>query len=195
MVTFFTDFDAISFRKNIRAYNGILACSSFGANIDGSFQGQGVSNFKIHGQIYHRIGSLLPDEELAVYVGYLQPIVRDLFWNDGASAKILMRIYCDRSHDARRYNAPAASDVAAIMVGDGYEIEPSNRDIVLNLCNGTLQRISELHPSYDPLQYVLLFPNSDNGWHLDIPLTENTQRKMVTPMQFYSYRTAPFELS
>jgi hypothetical protein len=29
--------DAISFRKNIRAYNGILACSSFGAKIDESF--------------------------------------------------------------------------------------------------------------------------------------------------------------
>ncbi|RIA89653.1 hypothetical protein C1645_824534 [Glomus cerebriforme] len=54
--------DAISFRKNIRAYNGILACSSFGTNIDESFQGQGVSNFKIHGQIYHHIGTLLPDE-------------------------------------------------------------------------------------------------------------------------------------
>ncbi|CAB5188308.1 unnamed protein product [Rhizophagus irregularis] len=29
--------EAISFQKNIRAYNGILACSSFGANIDESF--------------------------------------------------------------------------------------------------------------------------------------------------------------
>ncbi|GET04345.1 hypothetical protein GLOIN_2v1464680 [Rhizophagus clarus] len=46
----------------IRAYNRIFACSSLGANIDESFQDQGVSNFKIHGQIYHRIGSLLPDE-------------------------------------------------------------------------------------------------------------------------------------
>jgi len=26
-----------------------------------------------------------------------------------------------------------------------------------------LQRISELHPLYDPLQYVLLFPKGDNG--------------------------------
>jgi hypothetical protein len=54
--------EVISFRNNIRAYNGLLACSSFGANIDESFQGQGISNFKIYGQIYHRIGSLLLDE-------------------------------------------------------------------------------------------------------------------------------------
>ena len=51
-----------NFRNNIRAYNGFLACSSFGANIDESFQGQGISSFKIHGQIYHRIESLLPNE-------------------------------------------------------------------------------------------------------------------------------------
>ncbi|GBC01421.1 hypothetical protein RclHR1_04190005 [Rhizophagus clarus] len=76
------------------------------------------------------------------------------------------------------------------MVGDGHEVETSNRDIVLNLCDRTLQRISELHPSYDLLLYVLLFLNGDDGWHLNIPLIleKNTKRKTVTPMQFYSYR-------
>jgi hypothetical protein len=59
------------------------------------------------------------------------------------------------------------------MIGDGYEIELSNRDIVLNLHDGTLQRISKLHPSYDLLQYMLLFSNGDDGWHLDIPLIDN----------------------
>ncbi|PKB96148.1 hypothetical protein RhiirA5_393225 [Rhizophagus irregularis] len=175
--------EAISFQKNIRAYNGILACSSFGANIDESFQGQGVSNFKIHGRIYHRIGSLMLDEGqkpvfaqlyiydsdhennnrlrimrdlnakilqnlqnmLDTYNPYIQNFrqVRDLLQNDADSADISMRIYCDRSNDARRYNGPAASDVAAIMVGDGYEVKPSNQDIILNFCDGTLQRISD----------------------------------------------------
>jgi hypothetical protein len=50
------------------------------------------------------------------------------------------------------------------MIRDGHDIEPSNRDIQLMLHEGDLQKISELHPSYDPLQYVLLFP----GWHADI---------------------------
>jgi hypothetical protein len=35
--------DASSFRKNIKDYNNLLACTSFGA--DGRFQGRGVSNF------------------------------------------------------------------------------------------------------------------------------------------------------
>ena len=33
-----------------------------------------------------------------------------------------------------------------------------------------LQRISETHPSYDPLHYVLLFPSGDDSWHVDVPL-------------------------
>jgi hypothetical protein len=99
-----------------------------------------VSNFKIHGQIYHRIGSLLPDEGqnpvfaqlyiydtdhensnrlrimrnlnadilqnlqdmLDTYNPYIRNIhqVRDLLRDDGESAEISMRIYCDHSHDA-----------------------------------------------------------------------------------------------
>ncbi|RIA93996.1 hypothetical protein C1645_690212, partial [Glomus cerebriforme] len=87
--------DAISFCKNIRAYNGILACSSFGANIDKSFQGQDVSNFKIHGQIYHHIGSLLPDEgqnliftQLYIYDTNHENSNRFHVMHDDASAEI-----------------------------------------------------------------------------------------------------------
>ena len=74
------------------------------------------------------------------------------------------------------------------MVGDGYNENPINRDIVLKLHDKTLQSISETHPSYDPLHYVLLFPRGDDGWHINIPLNGFLRRKRVTPMQFYSYR-------
>ena len=104
------------------------------------------------------------------------------------TAEISMLIYSDRSRDQRRYNAPTASDVAAIMIGDDYNVDPSNRDILLKLHDGGLQRISELHPSYDPLHYVLLFPKGDDGWHIDIPLAGTVKRERVTAMQFYSYR-------
>jgi hypothetical protein len=53
--------DAISFRKNIRRYNNVLAYTSFGTSID-TIPGQGISNFRIHGQVYHLIGPLLPEE-------------------------------------------------------------------------------------------------------------------------------------
>jgi hypothetical protein len=60
--------------------------------------------------------------------------------------------------------------------------------ILLRQCEGSLQKIFELHPSYDSLHYVLLFPRGDNGWHPDIPLLGSRIRERVTQMQFYSYR-------
>ncbi|CAI2193397.1 11756_t:CDS:1, partial [Funneliformis geosporum] len=64
-----------------------------------------------------------------------------------------MIIHSNRTHNPYHYNAPASSDIAAIMIGDGYNIELINQDIVLRLHNKGLQRISETHPSYDPLHY------------------------------------------
>ncbi|CAG8779155.1 16645_t:CDS:2, partial [Acaulospora morrowiae] len=61
-----TGSDADSFCKNIRGYNNILACMLFGANIN-KFQGREVSNFQIHGQVYHHIGSLLPADHTPVF--------------------------------------------------------------------------------------------------------------------------------
>ncbi|PKK59314.1 hypothetical protein RhiirC2_794999 [Rhizophagus irregularis] len=99
-----------------------------------------------------------------------------------------MVIHSDRTQNLHRYNTPTSSDIAALMIGDGYNIELLNRDILLRSHEKGLQRISELHPSYDPLHYILLFPKGDDGWHADIPLNESILRTRVTQMQFYSYR-------
>ena len=218
---------ADSFRKNVRSYNSLLACTSFGANVNKEFQGRGVSNFVIHGQVYHLIGSLLPEEgesprfaQLYIYdtdnetrnrsnimdnldITILQNLqnmlhtvnpyikafrqARDIIQTSETS-DISMLIHSDRTQDLRRYGAPTSSDVAALMIGDGYDIEPLNRNILLSRCEGDLQRISELHPSYDPLHYVLLFPRGDDGWHENISLTRSNVRKRVTQLQYYSYR-------
>ena len=77
--------------------------------------------------------------------------------------EIFMVIHADRTQDPCHYNAPLAFEVAAIMIGDGYDLDASNRDIILRMCDGGLQRISESHPSYDPLHYVLLFSQGDDG--------------------------------
>jgi hypothetical protein len=50
---------ATNFRTNIRQYNSALAFASFGANIK-SPPGRGPYCFRIHGQIYHQVGSLNP---------------------------------------------------------------------------------------------------------------------------------------
>lgn len=92
--------------------------------------------------------------------------------------------------DARRYNLPAIDEVAVLLPGDSAQ--PRSRDILLRKRGGGLQQISELHPGYAPLQYVLLFPRGENGWHPDIPIVDpegrRHHRKRVTFTRFVAYR-------
>jgi len=69
---------------------------------------------------------------------------------------------------ARRFNAPAIDEVAIVIVGEQF---PS-RDIVLHRRNEQLQRVSELHRSYDALQYPLLHWKGDDGYHINIPMVD-----------------------
>ncbi|XP_077242072.1 uncharacterized protein LOC143882480 [Tasmannia lanceolata] len=97
-----------------------------------------------------------------------------------------------RSRDARQYNLPTASEVAALMVGDGSEIV-ERRDIILCTNDGFLQRINECHPAYMPLQYPLLFPYGEDGWRINIPIRSNPnstsrKREFVSMREFYAYR-------
>ena len=55
------DREAISFRGNIRKYNSCFHMTSFGADrriLEPGF----MPTFKIQGQVYHRLGSLMPDQ-------------------------------------------------------------------------------------------------------------------------------------
>jgi hypothetical protein len=75
----------------------------------------------------------------------------------------------DLTSDRRRYNLPKSNtELAVAMPGTG---EPNRgRDIILKLCsNGGYQRISETHPAYLALHYVLLFPHGEFGWQKNIP--------------------------
>ena len=81
-----------------------------------------------------------------------------------------MRLHLWQGIDERRYNLPTVEEVAAIVPGDGSQNVRVGHDIILCLQGGGLRRISNLHPSYLPLHYVLFFPYGEEGWHLEIPL-------------------------
>ena len=52
-----------SFKPHIRAANSLLDFTSMGANVDSSVTGTpGPFTFRVHGQIIHRIGSMLPED-------------------------------------------------------------------------------------------------------------------------------------
>ncbi|GKB99276.1 uncharacterized protein Tco_0985413 [Tanacetum coccineum] len=76
---------------------------------------------------------------------------------------VKLRLVEKREKDRREYNLPTANEVAAIIIGDFDDIGRA-RDIIVEGTSGKPQRISELHPSYLPLQYPLLFPYAEDGY-------------------------------
>jgi hypothetical protein len=76
-----------------------------------------------------------------------------------ASQRLLTEQYSDldiqinpgQDKDLRRFNEPSVSEVAVIIPGSGSFGEPSKRNVVAFSTDGSLKRISELSPIYDPL--------------------------------------------
>ncbi|PCH37231.1 hypothetical protein WOLCODRAFT_83851, partial [Wolfiporia cocos MD-104 SS10] len=191
-----------SFRDKIRQYNNAFAFTSVAVNVDNAIlNGSGPYPFKIHGALYHKMGSLLPPEGL-------QPSYAQLYIHDPQAAldarnmrnhnldlgimpseKPLLRVHHNpfvplyhcafeilqakppeeqinvRAHimlqhtaDRWHYNLPTTDEVAAVIPGSGDEDVQRHRDIILRLRGGNLEKISNIHPLYSPLHYVLLFP-------------------------------------
>ncbi len=116
----------------------------------------------------------------------------------------------DKECDQQRYNlsTAASNEIAIILPGDGDEVQ-SSRDIILYRWNGQgLQRISDLHPLYQALHYVLLFPTGQFGWNPNIPYARrgkeaprnegsddggapDGKRSCVTQTEYFRYRLFP----
>ncbi|XP_060966757.1 uncharacterized protein LOC133035082 isoform X2 [Cannabis sativa] len=79
-----------------------------------------------------------------------------------------IKIRSDPGLDQRVYNTPSASQVAAVWVDDDPSAECITRDINVFCHNGQIHKINYYFACYDPLQYPLLFPYGDSGWHKGI---------------------------
>ncbi|KAI7871459.1 hypothetical protein BDF14DRAFT_1761097, partial [Spinellus fusiger] len=85
-----------------------------------------------------------------------------------ASVPDISMIFCSEGgSDPQQYNRPTTStEVGVLIIGSGNKNQeaPKSRDIVIRPKNGgLLQRISEINQSYDPMSYVLLFPDGQLG--------------------------------
>ncbi|XP_042941189.1 uncharacterized protein LOC122275912 [Carya illinoinensis] len=77
-------------------------------------------------------------------------------------------IRSDPGLDQRVYNAPTSSKVAAIWVEDDTLEQITPRDIFVYNHVGGSHIVQYYYGCYDPLQYPLLFPFGDIGWHQGI---------------------------
>ena len=217
-----TDSAGRHFLHTIRKYNSAFQMTSFGCN-EITMAGFNPS-FRVQGQVYHRIGSLVPSAgespkfsqiyfidnqqtELATRCGivdglrldivrginellhdnnhYVQliKVAKEIFEQHDEPANVRVVINENKrpvGEHARRYNSPMCDEVGVLMPNDNV----NNRDIVLHYRDGSLQRISELHRGYDPLQYPLLFSYGTDGWHINLKLANG---RKLTAMVYYRY--------
>ena len=77
-------------------------------------------------------------------------------------------LHFDQNYDNHHYNLPDATvkEIAVVVVGDGECITGSH-DIIVYRKNQHQQffRISNSHPLYPSLHYVLLFPTGQMSWY------------------------------
>ncbi|GJW73947.1 DNA helicase PIF1, ATP-dependent [Tanacetum coccineum] len=94
---------------------------------------------------------------------YAISMARDRF-HESSIEPVTLRLIGTRQHNARQYNLPTASKVAALIPGDG-------------------------NPT-DYHDYPLLFPYGEDGFHLQIPLNVplTTRRKYVSLREYYCFR-------
>ncbi|KAL6505874.1 hypothetical protein OROHE_023253 [Orobanche hederae] len=119
-------------------------------------------------------------------------MARDRF-RENDNLDMRMKLIGTREYNRRMCNLPTAPEVAALIVGD-IDDQMDVRDIVVESRVGFLKRISELHPSYLPLQYPLLFTYGEDGYMIDIPHRDNDgscprTRITVTMREFWAFKT------
>ena len=109
--------------------------------------------------------------------------------NDSPSLKL--RLIGKRDGESRQYDDPSSNDVCGLIVGDIGDSH-TDRDIIIESCSKNLRRISKLHPKFMSLQYPLLFPYGEDGYHTQIPFANQehctpAKRQKVTMRAYYAY--------
>jgi len=91
--------------------------------------------------------------------------------------------------DVHRYNAPTTNEIAMTILSEPGEV--GNRDVIVQRrYGGGLQWMNELAPFYDPLQYLLLFLDGEDGWSENLRLQNNQDgaRTRVSMATYYAQR-------
>ncbi|KAH1154351.1 hypothetical protein GYH30_049856 [Glycine max] len=206
--------DSKNYQHNLRAYNMMFAFTSAGIKLDKTINNsRGPPTIRIQGQPCHRIGKNEVQNRInamSQYSGIQSHIVsglshmlnqhnshaksfrmaRDRLAGDQAN-NIKLQLIAARGKDGRVYNMPNVPEIVALIVGDFHL--GSKRDIIVETQNGELQRIHELHASYLPLQYPILFPYGEDGYRADIlhrstSSSKKRKRNRLTMREWLSYR-------
>ena len=90
------------------------------------------------------------------------------------------------------YSAPVASEVVGLIVGDIGQTDVG-RDIIIEDRSSRLQRINEQHCKFMAMQYPILFPYGEDGYHESLMYRQigrslSLKRSKATMAEYFAYR-------
>lgn len=80
----------------------------------------------------------------------------------------------------RTYNLPTASEVGAIWIEEQATDKSYTPHIQIYTHNKKTQIVNYYYGCYDQLQYPLLFPHGQNGWHCGIKKVKQTSNNFTS---------------
>jgi hypothetical protein len=213
----------------------MFTMTSMGAKvIDSVNDGHGPYVFKISGQVWHQIGSLIltlgarPEyaqlylfdtehevsnrlnivlsswtsfhvneiivQSLIQMLDYHNPIVK-LFRTtrerllDNSNDHYSIRIFVDVDAHGDVFSFLVAFEVVGLVVGNIGQTDVG-RDIIIQDRTSNLQQINERHCKFMSMQYPILFPYGEDGFHHNIVFQTSTtmRRQKATMVECYAYR-------
>jgi hypothetical protein len=103
-----------------------------------------------------------------------------------------LKLFCKPKQHGNIYSAPVATEVVGLVIND-LGLGDRGRDLVVEDRSSHLQRVEETHCKFMAMQYPLLFPYGEDGYHEKIlyrrcQRSQNFKRQRVTMAEYYSYR-------
>ncbi|XP_027071599.1 uncharacterized protein [Coffea arabica] len=178
------DEESAHFRNNVRSYNNNLGFTFVAAKYDPELTKnmKSVYIFRVQ-ELAKRIESSdkLRESTLRLLMRILSNNPYAKFFKNLRNVPNIdtyrIVLNCYPGLDQRVYNLPTASQVAAIWTEDDGESADRNIHIQVYTYSNTSHRIKHYYGCYDPLQYPILFPQGEYGWHHGVKKLCKRKRK------------------
>jgi hypothetical protein len=112
--------------------------------------------------------------------------------SDAATDHYSIKIFGDVDAHGDVFSFPVASEVVGLVVDD-IDQSDVGRDIIIEDQMSQLQQINERHCKFMSMQYPLLFPYGEDGFHDNIVYHQthastSMRRQKATMAEYYAYR-------
>lgn len=110
-----------------------------------------------------------------------------------SAPEIAIKLIGSGHSQSDRYSLPTTSELAALIIPSA-SCEVSKFDVIVQKHSGELCQLSPIHPALMSLQYPLLFPYGDVGFHTGIKLREVDDQPPgshdeASMLEFYRYES------